>query len=122
MPVYTYTTLDDPSAIGTFAEGINDTSQIVGYYGSNYGFFYSAGSYTTINDPLAAQAYGGIQAYGINATGQIVGTYDDSSSRSHGFLYSGGSYTTIDDPLGVGTTNATGINNAGQIVGSPPRP
>ena len=34
MPVYTYTTLDDPSGnIGdTFAQGINDTDQIVGWY------------------------------------------------------------------------------------------
>src|SRR5262249_27785583 len=38
-------------------------------------------------------------------------------SGSHGFLLSGGVYTTLDDPLGIGNTTATGINNAGQIVG-----
>ena len=33
MPVYTYTTLDDPLAtIETFAQGINGSGQIVGYY------------------------------------------------------------------------------------------
>src|SRR4029077_2711816 len=34
----------------------------------------------------------------------------------HGFLYSNGTYTTLDDPLGT-TTEALGINDAGQIVG-----
>src|SRR5262249_56669907 len=32
--------------------------------------------------------------------------------------FSGGTYTTIDDPLGVKGTAATGINDAGQIVGT----
>jgi hypothetical protein len=33
MPIYTYTTIDDPSATGsTFATGINDAGQIVGVY------------------------------------------------------------------------------------------
>jgi hypothetical protein len=33
MPVYNYTTLDDPSAANyTQAIGINSTGQIVGYY------------------------------------------------------------------------------------------
>ena len=41
----------------------------------------------------------------------------DSSGLEHGFLYSGGTYTTLDDPLGTEGTFASGINNAGQIVG-----
>ena len=48
---------------------------------------------------------------------QIVGYYSGSGTAIHGFLLSGGTYTTLDDPLGVGSTYATGINNAGQIVG-----
>jgi probable HAF family extracellular repeat protein len=56
MPVYTYTTLDGPSAI-------NNT-----------------------------------QALGINASGQIVGSYSNASGI-HGFLYSNGTYTALDDPL-----------------------
>src|SRR5712691_7403501 len=44
-------------------------------------------------------------------------TYN-SSSGYHGFLYSGGVYTTLDYPLETnGATLATGINDAGQIVG-----
>ena len=33
MPIYNYTTLDDPLGTnGTIARGINDAGQIVGYY------------------------------------------------------------------------------------------
>jgi probable HAF family extracellular repeat protein len=55
MPVYTYTTLDDPLAAGqTLATGISSSGLIVGYYhdaSGNHGFLYSGGTYTTINDP-----------------------------------------------------------------------
>ena len=46
MPVYNYTTFDNPSAtIGTFGNAINDSGQIVGYYQNStslHGFLYSA--------------------------------------------------------------------------------
>src|SRR5436190_9748079 len=118
MPVYTYTTLEDPLAPDiTGAYGINDNGQIVGYYidASYHGFLYSNGAYTTLNDPSAGSA--GTVAIGINASGQIVGDYFDANFKNRGFLYSGGSYTTLDDPLAVVSTVATGINDKGQIVG-----
>ena len=43
--------------------------------------------------------------------------YFDSGHVAYGFLYSGTGYTTFYDPLGVQGTFATGINDAGQIVG-----
>src|SRR5262249_56870826 len=62
---------------------------------------------------------------GINRHGQIAGFSVDSRDTAHGFLYGGGVYTTIDapsaghgqDPRGNRGTFATGINDAGQIVG-----
>ena len=103
---------------------INDAGQIVGNFVSPFGeegFLYSAGSYTTINDPLAA--VGETAVTGINASGQVVGNYFDNKGNEHGFLYSGGSYTTIDDPLATNSGNVAGINDARQIVGSySPRP
>jgi probable HAF family extracellular repeat protein len=56
MPVYTYTTLDDPlGADGTEARGINDAGQVVGEFtdASNResGFLYSNGTYTILLDP-----------------------------------------------------------------------
>ena len=55
-------------------------------------------------------------AYGINAAGDVVGTYVDASGISHGFLLSEGEYTTIDPP-GAVSTEARGINARGEIVG-----
>jgi uncharacterized membrane protein len=68
---------------GIFAQGINDASQVVGYYGGfdnptnptvgTYGFLYSGGTFTALNDPLASPP--ATFAYGINNAGQIVGYY-----------------------------------------------
>src|SRR5262245_26803629 len=54
-------------------------------------------------------------AYGINASGQIVGVHSQGPSYG-GFLYSGGTYTPLIIP-GTFETNARGINAAGHIVG-----
>ena len=83
----TYTMLDDPLATnGTFATGINDTGQIVGYYqdaiGTKHGFFYSNGNYVTVDDPAGTA---GTYLTGINNSGQIVGNYLDING-THGFL------------------------------------
>jgi uncharacterized membrane protein len=40
----------------------------------------------------------------------------DTSNEEHGFVLSGGTYTSIDPP-GSFATIATGINDAGEIVG-----
>jgi hypothetical protein len=58
MPVYTFTTLDDPSATqGTTAWGINNSGRIVGTYSVGnveHGFVrLTNGSSTTIDDPNA---------------------------------------------------------------------
>ena len=58
---YTYTTLDFPSAGWTWAQGINDAGQIVGYYtlscNSYFGFLYNNGNFTDINYPGADSTY-----------------------------------------------------------------
>src|SRR5205823_14439873 len=95
--------------------------------GGYHGFLYNPNSstYTTLDDPLATGAMfnKGTFAYGINNSGQIVGSYANNiGSGIHGFVYSGGSYITLDDPwaethnAGLGTV-ASGINDAGQIAG-----
>ena len=53
----------------------------------------------------------------INDSGQIVGSYNDSSGRLHGFLDSRGTYTTIDPPGSTYTFCPRAINDSGQIVG-----
>jgi probable HAF family extracellular repeat protein len=107
-----YTTIDPPGSTFTEAHGINNAGQIVGWYwdaAGTHGFLFDQGSYTTLDVPGAIN---GTNALGINASGQIVGSYD-----GHGFLLDQGSYTTLDLP-GSTFTEAHGINDSGQIVGS----
>ena len=119
LPFVTYSTLDDPSAAyGTYANGINDNGEVVGYfYDSNdvaHGFVESDGNYTQLDDPSAAY---GTYANGINDNGEVVGYFYDSNYVAHGFLQSGGNYTELDDPSAAYGTYANGINNNGQVVG-----
>ena len=74
------------------------------------------GTWTTLTYSGASGTF----AYGINAAGEVVGFYYDSSGDSHGFLYNTGTYTPLNDPSaggGADGTIATGINDSGQIVG-----
>ena len=70
-------------------------------------------TYTSIDHEGARS----ITASGINARGEIVGSYTDSANVTHGFLLSGDSFVTIDYP-GAVATQARGINPQGDIVGT----
>jgi probable HAF family extracellular repeat protein len=63
-------------------------------------------TFTTIDVPGSAFT----NLYGINNSGQIVGSYTDSAGAQHGFLYTNGTFAPL--PF-----TPTGINNVGQIVG-----
>jgi uncharacterized membrane protein len=55
--------------------------------------------------------------FGLNASGQIVGLFQDASGSSHGFMRNpDDTYTTLDVP-GAIFTNASGINARGDVVG-----
>ncbi len=71
--------------------------------------------YTAIDFPGAVLT----NAQGINAGGEIVGSYNDAAvpSRTHGFVLSGGEFQSIDFP-GARSTVARGIGPGGDIVGS----
>jgi uncharacterized membrane protein len=116
----------------TVAAGINSHGVIVGQYRlttdptmKRHGFVRSRGTFTTIDFPNAAFT----NALGINRHGEIVGRYCTTvpppcfpQNNQHGFLRSkGGHFSTIDFPGAAGTiagTNAWGINDRGEIVGS----
>lgn len=139
-----FTTLDPPGSFESMAYGINGSGQIVGKYSDtrqSHGFLLSGSTYTNLDLPLQPQGIndsgqivgggyllsggsytridvpGGIDtfAFGINAAGEIVGSYF-AGDRFHAFLLSGNGYTTIDVPDSVQTA-AYGINASGQIVG-----
>src|SRR5262249_26783718 len=96
---------------GSFAEGIIDLGQIVGYFQDSspwqHGFLYTGGSYTTLSNPSANPPW--TFTTGINIAGQIVGS-NGGLNGQEGFLYSGGNYTALKDPNAVVWTSANGIN------------
>lgn len=69
--------------------------------------------FTSIDYPGAKST----SASGINASGEIVGSYTDHTNATHGFILSGGEFTTLDYP-GAVATQARGINSRGDIVGT----
>jgi probable HAF family extracellular repeat protein len=109
-----FTTIDAPGASFTRLFSINDSGQIIGISnGVFFSFLYSDGSFTRIDDVPGASP-GSTRASAINNSGQIVGSYFDSTGN-HSFLFSDGSFTTID--VLNHNSIAEGINDSGQIVG-----
>lgn len=110
------------------AEDINESGQVVGAYvkpDSIHAFLYSNG--VMIDLGSLSDIYILSHAYGINDSGQVVGSsYVGSSSTSdgglHAFLYSDGSMLDLNSLLppnsGWVLINAQAINNLGQIVGT----
>jgi uncharacterized membrane protein len=109
---YVFTTIDPIPGFYTAAYGINNLGQIVGVVGGD-GFLLSGGSLI----PFKLPGFGTFPR-AINDAGDIVG-YSSTLTGSSGFLLSGGNLTQISVP-GAGQlgTQAHGLNNAGQIVGS----
>jgi probable HAF family extracellular repeat protein len=122
----TFTTIKFPDINTTFTNilGINPRRDMVGRYclafapcmpsaGNARGFLRSMqGGFATIDVPGALETH----AWKINAHGQIVGNYQDSSGTFHVYLRRQGAFTSIDFPHAVRTI-ALGINTRGHIVG-----
>jgi len=111
---YAVADLSIPGSLGTYAGGMNNNGDMVGYFQTpGYGAFLwrADGSLVTFNHPADGQT---TQALGINDSGVIVGAY--FASHITGFVLQNGVYTDINYP-GQNYTYATGINNDGTIVG-----
>ncbi|MHC5723864.1 MAG: hypothetical protein ACYTXY_06815, partial [Nostoc sp.] len=130
-----------PGGSDSYPEAINNSGQIAGIYRNNdsayNGFLYSDGKMTDLGTlPGGSDSYLGA----INNSGQIVGTsstsmYDKETSydlvtayfenqertvyrpESHAFLYQNGNMSDLGTLPGDTDSNATSINNSGQIVG-----
>jgi probable HAF family extracellular repeat protein len=70
-------------------------------------------TYTTLDDPNATAGTG---AFGVNNSGQVVGTYY-TNTDAYGYVYNGSTYTDISLPSQATDLQAFGINNNGLIVG-----
>ncbi len=131
-PSGTFSGLQAPDALFTFPAGINDSGEIAGdYYTNGYEnhAFISAISggifdFTLFDEPNAAHYAGyGTYATGVNASGVVVGDYQDATVGAyHGFTRDGsGNFVSIDAP-GAGTGQSYGtiplaINSSGEVAG-----
>lgn len=118
---------DDYSA----AYAINNKSQVVGTAtlpnGYEHAFVYTGGTLQdlgTISSNIETQKFFvNSVAYGINNSGQVVGSSSAAGSvattgEAHAFLYNGGSLQDLGMlPGGRYYSAAYGINNSGQVVG-----
>ena len=96
---------------------MNSSGQVVGYSYTTgnvatHPFLYSNGKMQNLGD----LGGGSGAAYGINASGEVVGYAGTSDNYSHAFLYSGGTMTDL-GTLGGTDSEAVAINNSGQVVG-----
>jgi hypothetical protein len=117
-----YVSFDAPDAgtgsnQGTFPSCINQQGWIGGTVIKSTGFALGFlrkpnGSFITANPPGSPQSF----VAGINASGEVVGSYYGTSA-TYGFVRdASGSYTTIRVPSAY-TTTAAGINDSGTVTG-----
>ncbi len=104
------------------AKAINDAGKIVGYGikdGNYHAYMYTNGIITDLNPATGPNGLDGATA--INAHDEIVGETATSSGTPHAFIYRGGVMTDLNSLIpsdsGWELTYASGINDAGQIVG-----
>ena len=93
--------------------GINNNGQIAGY-GNDQAFLYSGG---TIQNLGRLSGDSASQAFGINDSGQVVGSATDISGNTQAFLYSDGTMQNLGTLVGDKYSFACGINDSGQVVG-----
>ncbi len=97
------------------AFGISDNGFVTGgadrLDGSSHTFFYD-GAIRDIGQLGVASS-----GASVNRAGQVAGTWVDEAGENHAFLYSAGVMRDIGN-LGADSARATGINEAGDVVGS----
>jgi probable HAF family extracellular repeat protein len=104
------------------ATGINNNGDIVGFSTGSKG---ATSSWLMHNGQLVSFQYPGgsdTQAFGVNDSDEIVGTYLNHSGVQHGFVLTDplgptSHWQTVDDPNGIGDTFINGLNDAGDLVG-----
>jgi len=96
-----------------FLSGITVVSLLAlpGYAATTY-------TYSSFDEPLTSASSPQTFPMGVNASGQVVGSFKSIyNNASIGFFKSGSSYALVSFP-GAIETSANGINDAGYIVGN----
>jgi hypothetical protein len=97
------------------ATGINDTGEIVGYFGG-HGFLLTGGAHGTITlIDVPGARYTSIN--GINNLGDFFGNFVTLTGTGHDFVSVGGVITRIDFPGATRPTRVTGLAWDGSVVG-----
>jgi hypothetical protein len=111
------------TALETDTYAVNDAGVIVGDYVDSksvqHGMILTGTKLTTVNNSSceAISGTGGISFFGVNGAGTAVGWCTSSKTGTEiAFSYAKGKFTTINFPKSSGT-EATGINDKGDIVG-----
>jgi hypothetical protein len=115
VKAYQFRTVDYPGASTSQAFDNNNGTAVGSFTFSNVGyiaFYFHDNSYHLVNVPLSLSSY----FLGSNASGQMVGAFEDQASVFHGLLYDGTSFVAIDPPGSV-FTEASDISDSGVIVG-----
>lgn len=102
------------------ANAINNAGDVAGFYNktpSQVDAFLKlhSGRFVTIAFPGASMT----QAFGVNDSDEVVGTYTVGSGNSavtHGFTWLGGRFVSVDIG-GASSTTVNGVNNEGDLVG-----
>jgi probable HAF family extracellular repeat protein len=113
---YRFSKIDVPGATRTEAVG-NSTHEIVGDFDDatgTHGFVLNKGAFATIDAPGGVN---GTIINGINARGQLAGSYIDAGGMFHGFFDNKGYFTTLYPPGSIRTVCGF-INAQGQVVGT----
>src|SRR5215469_2638573 len=118
-----YTGENFPGSAQTQVTGLNDLGDTAGFWvtanGTSHGFVQWNGVFASYNDPKTPHTAGPVnQLLGVNNNGVAVGFYNDAAGNSHAYQVNQATrvFTAIKIPGAVSTV-ATGINNAGDIVG-----
>lgn len=110
----------NPPSVLTQLLGLNNSNEAAGYWqdaaGNQFAFTWKSGTgFTGLNSLLPPTMMA--QATGVNNAGLVSGFFVDGTG-THGFLLNGTTETTLNAPLANGFTQALGLNNRGQIVGT----
>jgi hypothetical protein len=114
-----YVDIDPPGGFNTYVWDLNNLGEVVGYtstgqshqYSENFSYY--QGTYGVIHIPDAPQA----SVIGINDNDSTVGDYVPPGVEVAGFIYQNGILQTVQFP-GTLLTYLSGINNAGEVVGT----
>ncbi len=117
-----FTAENFPGAVQTQVVAINSAGDTAGFYvdamGNNHGFVKIGTTFTTIDDPSGPTFN---QLLGLNNLGTAAGYYQNSMGRQFAYtvtnLTSSPAFTAVPDLPSNTDAQATGVNDAGLIVG-----